>query len=110
VTDAMPPVGSENNEFHLMGNRITVKNGVCVDASGTLAGAALDLASAVRNMMQFCNCSLAEASMMASTGPATFLGLQHQTGSIKPGMRADFVVLDEQLNVINTVVGGHRFG
>ena len=32
VTDAMPPVGSTENEFYLLGNRITVRNGVCVDA------------------------------------------------------------------------------
>ena len=106
VTDAMPPVGSDENQFLLMGNRITAENGVCINANGTFAGAALDMASAVRNMMKFTDCSLAEASLMASTSPAAFLGLQHQTGSIKEGLRADFVVLDAQMNVVKTVNGG----
>jgi N-acetylglucosamine-6-phosphate deacetylase len=106
VTDAMPPVGSVENEFFLMGNRITVKNGVCIDANGTLAGAALDMATAVRNMMEFTNCSLAEASVMASTSPAAFLGLQNKTGRIEVGLKADFVVLDAQMRVVKTVIGG----
>jgi len=108
VTDAMPPVGSADDIFQLMGNRIAVKDGVCVDASGTLAGAALDMASAVRHMMQASACSLAEASSMASTSAAAFLGLQHRTGTISSGMRADFVVLDEQLHAIKTIIGGKQ--
>jgi len=106
VTDAMPPVGSTENEFYLLGNRITVRNGVCIDAKGTLAGAALDMASAVRNMMQISACGLAEASIMASSSPAAFLGLQHKTGTVRAGMRADFVVINEQHEVITTVIGG----
>jgi N-acetylglucosamine-6-phosphate deacetylase len=99
-------VGSAENEFFLLGNRITVRNGVCVDSRGTLAGAALDMASAVRNMMQASACGLAEASIMASSSPAAFLGLQHQTGTISAGMRADFVVINEQHEVITTIIGG----
>jgi N-acetylglucosamine-6-phosphate deacetylase len=106
VTDAMPPVGSSSDEFELMGNRITVKDGVCVDAAGTLAGAALDMASAVRNMMLASDCSLAEASQMASSSPAAFLGLEQSTGTIRAGMRADFVVLDAQFNAIKTIIAG----
>ena len=105
VTDAMPPVGSPDKEFFLMGNRISAKDGICIDANGTLAGAALDMASAVRNMIKFTDCSLAEASMMASTSPAAFLGLQKQTGSINAGMLADFVVVDEQLNIVEVFNG-----
>jgi len=106
VTDAMQPVGSADKEFHLMGNRITVNNGVCVDASGTLAGTALDMASAMRNMMQASACTLAEATAMASSSPAAFLQLQHQKGAIEAGMHADFVVLDENLSVTKTIIGG----
>jgi len=106
VTDAMPPVGSDEKRFLLMGRPITAEDGVCVDDNGTLAGAALDMASAVRNMMKFTGCSLAEASLMASTSPAEFLGLRHQTGSIKAGLQADLVVLDSQMNVVKTIVRG----
>lgn len=108
ITDAMPPVGSDGNEFYLLGNRITVKDGVCIDANGTLAGAALDMASAVRVMMQATACSLADASAMASSSPAAFLGLPHRTGTLKAGMQADLVVVNTQLDVITTVIAGKR--
>ena len=108
VTDAMPLVGSDVSDFHLLGKQITVQDGVCVDANGTLAGAALDMASAVRNMMETTACTLSEATAMASTSPAAFLGLQNRTGAIKVGMQADFVILDEQLNAVETIIGGQQ--
>ena len=106
VTDAMPPVGSDLTEFSLLGRNIVVENGICMDPDGTLAGTALDMSSAVRNMMQFTGCSLADASCMASLSPATFLGLNTVTGSIAPGKRADMVVVDRSLTVKSTVIGG----
>lgn len=106
VTDAMSPVGSAQHEFLLNGDRVTVKDGVCVDKNGTLAGTALDMASAVRNMVNLTHCSLAEACIMASGSPATFLGIDDQRGSIKVGHFADFVVMDKDLSVISTVISG----
>lgn len=108
VTDAMPPVGSPNKEFFLMEIHITAKDGVCVDGNGTLAGAALDMASALRNIMKFTECSLAEASRMSSETPAAFLGLQNRTGRIEPGFQADLVVLDESLKVVRVDVASQR--
>src|SRR5215471_15498356 len=49
VTDAMPPVGGSRSRFTLCGREITVQDGRCTTADGTLAGAHLDMASAVRN-------------------------------------------------------------
>ena len=106
VTDAMPPVGSGQKEFLLQGKRITVSDGVCRDPDGTLAGTALDMASAVRNMIKDTGCSLADASIMASTSPAAFLNLSDERGTIEVGKRADLVILDEALDVRATLIGG----
>lgn len=106
VTDAMPNAGTDLSEFDLQGKRITVDNGVLKDESGTLAGAALDLGTAVRNMMNMTACSLPDAVAMASATPAAFLGLSRKRGAIAPGMHADLVVVDGGLNVINTMIGG----
>ena len=75
VTDAMPSVGSEATSFVLQGKAIAVKDGVCVDEHGTLAGSDLDMASAVRNAVKLLGLELADASRMASRNPAEFLGL-----------------------------------
>jgi N-acetylglucosamine-6-phosphate deacetylase len=106
VTDAMPTVGSETRDFKLMGNTVTVKDGVCVDEKGTLAGSALDMAAALRNMIETTGCSLQDASMMASGSPAAFLGQHNCKGRIEAGMAADFVILDAHLQPRQTVIAG----
>ena len=106
TTDAMPCVGSDRNVFMLQGRTISLKDGVCVDEHGTLAGANLDMASSVRNAMQMLGVDLAAASRMASTNPAAFLGLHAELGRIAPGYRADLVLIDEQVNVLDTWIAG----
>ena len=106
VTDAMPPVGAEDPSFVLYGETITARDGICRNAAGALAGSALDMATAVRNSVSQLGVSLAEAARMASTYPAQFLGIGHTHGRIAPGCRADFVVLDGDLQVRQTWMGG----
>jgi N-acetylglucosamine-6-phosphate deacetylase len=108
VTDAMPPVGSDDTEFTLLGNHVTVKDGVCRDSAGILAGTALDMSHALRNMISITGCSLPEAAMMASSSPAEFLDLQRRFGQIKAGLNADFVVVDPDLRVQTTIIGGRE--
>jgi N-acetylglucosamine-6-phosphate deacetylase len=104
----MPPVGSDDTEFTLLGKRVTVKDGVCRDTDGTLAGTALDMSTALRNMIHITGCGLPEASLMASNGPAEFLGLQHRLGRIEAGLDADLLVLDPDLRVQRTIIGGRE--
>jgi len=106
VTDAMPNVGSDQDYFLLQGRRITVRDGKVLDEEGTLSGSALDMASAVRNAVSLLGLSLEEAVRMASTWPAAFLGLDAEIGRIAPGYRANFVVADDGLNVLDTWIDG----
>lgn len=108
VTDAMPPVGSDNPNFVLKGETITVRDGVCQTADGTLAGSALDMATAVRNTVQMVGVSYDEAARMASTYPAAFLGLGSTHGHVAAGYRADFVVMDDAFEVTETWIGGTK--
>ncbi|WP_369059253.1 N-acetylglucosamine-6-phosphate deacetylase [Caulobacter sp. 73W] len=105
VSDAMPTVGGPKT-FNLQGREITVANGVCVGPDGTLAGSDLDMAGAVRNAMSMTGLTLAQAANMAARSPAAFLGIEKEAGSIAPGLRADLVVADDQLNVIETWISG----
>ena len=106
VTDAMPPVGSDDPLFYLDGEAITCRDGICATAQGTLAGSALDMATALRNTIEMLGIPLAEAARMASTYPAEFLGLQQSHGRIAAGYRADLVVLDDDLSVHQTWIAG----
>ena len=106
VTDAMPSVGSPHQSFMLQGRRIEVKDGVCIDENGTLAGSAIDMASAVRNCVELLGLPLEQAARMASTYPAEFLGLGAELGRIAPGYRANLVLVDEAVNVVETWIEG----
>jgi N-acetylglucosamine-6-phosphate deacetylase len=106
VTDAMPPVGSPATSFILQGRTIHVVDGVCRDDNGTLAGAGLDMATAVRNTVHLLGLSIAEAARMASEYPAAFLGLDHELGRIAPGYRANLVLMDDELRVRRTWIEG----
>jgi N-acetylglucosamine-6-phosphate deacetylase len=106
VTDAMPNVGSDQDFFMLQGRRIDVRDGICVDEHGTLAGSAIDMATAVRNTVELLGVPLEQAARMASTYPAQFLGLGGELGRIAPGYRASLVVADDRLNVLDTWIDG----
>lgn len=106
VTDAMPSVGTESDSFRLQGREITVAGLVCVDEDGRLAGSNIDMASCVRNAVSLLDLPLAEAVRMASLYPAQFLGLAHELGRIEPGYRANLVLADSDLNVLETWIDG----
>ena len=106
VTDAMPMVGSDDPSFNLYGETIVAKDGVVRNAAGSLAGSALDMASAVRNTVQMLGLPLEEAARMASTYPVQFLGIDDYRGRIAPGCAADLVLLDDALQVRETWIGG----
>jgi N-acetylglucosamine-6-phosphate deacetylase len=106
VTDAMPAVGSPATSFVLQGRTIQVVDGVCRDENGTLAGTGLDMATAVRNAVHLVGLGVAEAARMASEYPAAFLGLEQELGRIAPGLRANLVLMDDELQVRRTWIEG----
>jgi N-acetylglucosamine-6-phosphate deacetylase len=110
VTDAMPAVGAQQDWFTLQGRRIQVKDGVCLDENGTLAGSAVDMATSVRNCVEMLDLPLERAVRMASTYPAEFLGLDGEMGRIAPGYRANLAALDARLRVQNTWIDGEPAG
>ena len=106
VTDAMPSVGTNSTSFNLQGRTITVSGTVCVDEDGRLAGSNIDMAGCVRNAMKLLHLPLPEAVRMASRHPAEFLGLGHVVGRIRAGYRANLVLADDDLNVVETWIDG----
>ena len=110
VTDAMPSVGSDSDSFVLQGRQIAVRDGICRDVDGTIAGSHLDMAAAVANTMSMLGTSIETAARMAAYSPAAFLGLADSLGDIAPGYRADLVAIDAGMRVIETWIGGLREG
>lgn len=109
VTDAMPPVGGMRAGFTLYGKAITVRDGKCTRADGTLAGSALTMCEAVRNCVHWLQTPLPDALRYASANPAGFLGLDHRLGHLKQGYRADVVAFQpDHIRVLATWVAGEK--
>ena len=82
VTDAMPTVGTSLDRFELVGRTIKLTDGRLTTEEGTLAGAHLDMASAVRNAVKLAQLPLEDALRAASLTPARFLGLDNERGAL----------------------------
>jgi N-acetylglucosamine-6-phosphate deacetylase len=107
VTDAMPPVGGRGSSFLLYGRNIEVHDGRCTRDDGTLAGSAIDMATAVRNCVRLLDLKLADAIKLATESPARFLGVADRLGRLAPGYRADMIAIDpDAIRVLATWVAG----
>lgn len=108
VTDAMPPAGTDLAEFTLQGRTMTVTDGCCFGADGTLAGSALTMDLAVRNLVELVGQPVATALGLAARSPAEFMGISGQRGEIAAGKAADLVWLDDALQVQATWIAGQE--
>ncbi|MBO4277582.1 MAG: N-acetylglucosamine-6-phosphate deacetylase, partial [Clostridia bacterium] len=105
VSDTGYMSGLGDGEFTVDGRTRYVKNGVCTNKEGRIAGSTVSMLAGVKNLRRL-GVPLEEISVMASANPARALGLQNVTGSIKPGYYADLAVCDGEMNVKAAAVGG----
>ena len=75
--------------------------------NGTLAGSALTLDRAVRNMVTLAGLSWSDAIRMATLTPAAIAGVSQRKGCIQPGADADLLALDNTGVVQRAWTGGH---
>lgn len=79
-----------------------------LEGTTTLAGSTLMLDNAVRLLLRITNCTIEEAIGAATIKPATILGLQNSKGRLKEGYDADFIILNEALEVKATFISGQK--
>jgi N-acetylglucosamine-6-phosphate deacetylase len=96
------PVGSR---ARLGSHVIHVRREAAFLDDGTVAGSTLTMDAAFRMVVHSFGCPVVEATRLCATNPARALGVDDQ-GSLLPGNLADFVVLDTDLSVAETWIGG----
>jgi N-acetylglucosamine-6-phosphate deacetylase len=106
VTDAIAAAGQGEGEFRLGDRTVYVRDGAARLADGTLAGSVLALDRAVRNLAGL-GVPWEAAVGAVTAAPAAALG-RSGLGVLRPGARADIVVLDEHLAVLRTMVDGEE--
>ena len=104
VTDAIAGAGLGDGTYALGEIEIVVADDVVRSGDGVLAGSALTMIEAVRNLVAV-DVPLERALEAATSIPARVLG-ERALGRLAPGGRADIVVLDDALDVVRTLVGG----
>ena len=106
VTDAVEAAGMPPGSYRLGDRDVQVEDGAVRLPDGTLAGSVLTMDAAVRNLVAS-GAALEDAVHAASTAPARLLG-RDDLGVLRPGATANIAVLNDQLEVERTVVGGHE--
>ncbi len=91
VTDAMAVAGTEDTEFFLEGRCIRRENGRLTLKDGTLAGADLDMTSAIRTSEEHSGIDLARALRAATIGPARLIGAAFDSPSLLKTPQSDFI-------------------
>ena len=105
ITDGTGGSGLPRGSQALLGRRpITVADAAYL-ADGTLAGSVLTMDRALRVLVYEVGLPLTLAAQMCATTPCRELGL-HGFGVLSPGAVADFVILDDDLEVVQTCIGG----
>jgi N-acetylglucosamine-6-phosphate deacetylase len=106
VSDAIEAGGLQPGRYRAGGRGVDVADGEVRLEDGTLAGSVGTMDQAVRNLVGL-GVGLPEAVGAATCVPALLLG-RDDLGSLRPGVRADLVVLDDELRVARTLVGGEQ--
>ena len=107
ITDSMRAKHMADGDYELGGQPVYVRNGEARLANGTLAGSVLKMNHAVRNVHKLAGVPLTDVLDFASINPAKNIGVDKERGSIEVGKYADLVVLDENFEVVMTIVEGN---
>ncbi|GAV08426.1 hypothetical protein RvY_18117 [Ramazzottius varieornatus] len=107
VTDAISAMGMPVGRHNLAGVEIEVTGDTAhIAGTNTLCGSVATMDRCVRSFLTATQCSLVEALEVASLHPAQLLGLDRRKGTLAFGADADFVVLDQDLEVLATFIAG----
>ena len=113
ITDAMRgaamPEGPSILGSRTCGQPVIVKDGIAnmPDFSG-FAGSVATTDRLVRTMVQKAGLPIEQACRMMSLHPARLLRREDELGSIAPGKKADFVLMDSSLHASRVFVGGRE--
>src|SRR5262249_53240580 len=115
VTDASSPAGAKPGRYQLGEQQVDLTEDYRVVLAGgdRLAGSALRMDHGVRNLMRFCDLTLAEAVTMATTNAARAGAVPDRQNGLTEGDRSDFVLFrfdetGQEIDVVATYVGGER--
>ncbi len=103
ISDSLRATGLGDGEYMFGGQKIRVTNGEAYTEENHLAGSTTNLFECVRRAISF-GIPKYDAIKMASENPARLMGLNK--GKIEVGCDADFIIVDDDFNLIKAVARG----
>ncbi len=73
---------------------------------GTLSGSCLTMLMAVKNCVEYAGIELAEVLNMASLIPAQVINMEHETGKMQAGYKANLIIFNKNLEVHSACLAG----
>lgn len=102
VSDSMRAAGMEDGIYELGGQQVTVSGNKALLPDGTIAGSVTNLYDCLRKVVSY-GIPLEEAIAAATMNPAKSIGIFEDTGSLTPGKRADVILTDQNLNLLQVI-------
>ena len=97
--------GLANGTYGSNDHVITVKDGLATKTDGTISGSCFNLLHSTRQAIKF-GIPMEHAFKCATINPAKVMRIDDKVGSIAEGKCADFLVLDEELNLVSVYKNG----
>jgi N-acetylglucosamine-6-phosphate deacetylase len=95
ITDAVTETSEGHYQHQLAGDKY--------ECNGVLSGSSLSMYRAFRNLVEHVGVEVEEALRMCSLYPAQALRADEQYGKIVPQANAEFLVLDQQLSLVEVI-------
>ena len=105
ISDSMMATGMTDGEYSLGGQKVKVTGRTATLADGTIAGSASNLYDCLKVAVKV-GIPIEDVVRACTLTPAKSLHLDKECGSIQEGKRADFLILDQELNIKMVVKDG----
>lgn len=111
ITDSIElaglPDGTYPGHAQIPCNQTKQGSRVVIEGTETLIGGCAGMGECVRNLLTWSGCEVAEAVRCSTENVADFMG-DMTRGKLEAGRRADFVVLSDDGEVMQTWIGGKK--
>lgn len=108
ISDAGAMSGLPNGDYEVGGRIRTVKDGLCLDAQGRIAGSCYSMLKGAQNLRKL-GIPLTAIAVMAAYNPAVAIGVADRYGSLAVGKQADLFLCDADLNVRQVFIHGRPY-
>lgn len=106
ISDSIRPAGLPDGEYESGGLTVVLKDNIAKLKDGTVAGSSSTLWFCVKKAVEF-GIPFDDAVRMATATPAEMLGINK--GKIEVGYDADLLIISDETEIDNVIIGGKIF-